>query len=98
MELLLKSGKTLVVHAHRLKPYFLPTKSNVTFKEYERIEIEKEDITYVPTQTDDQENDEEKEHLKDLLHPLHQLKCHALHTPICRSSIRINHNVRKRTE
>ena len=58
MELLLKSGKTLLVHAHRLKPYFVPTKSNVTFNEHERIK-EKEDITPVPTQTDEEENDEE---------------------------------------
>ena len=55
MELQLRAGKTLLVHAHQMKPYFVPTKSNVTFK----IET-KENITTVPTQADDPENDEEK--------------------------------------
>ena len=55
-ELLLKSGKTLLVHAHQLKPYFLPRKSNTTFHEREKIET-KEEISPVPTQTDEPENE-----------------------------------------
>ena len=37
MELLLKNGKTLLVHAHRLKPYFVPSNQKVEFEEPNRM-------------------------------------------------------------